>query len=98
MTVVSVSEARASLAEILQRVEAGEEVTITRHDKPVAVVLAPQHVRARRAAVAEIAARADELHRDLEAARHEPLPARGTLSRELGEQWLRELRTERDAG
>jgi len=31
---MTVSEARAALAEILDRVEAGEEVTITRHGRP----------------------------------------------------------------
>lgn len=60
---MTVSEARAALPEVLNRVESGEEVTITRHGRPVAVVIrcdivwgdprpqAPEHaapVRARR--------------------------------------------------
>jgi prevent-host-death family protein len=46
---MSVSEARASFPEVLDRVLAGEEVTLTRHGKPVAVVVRPDALRARRA-------------------------------------------------
>ena len=42
------SEARARLPEILDRVEAGEEITITRHGRPAAVLLRPDTVRVRR--------------------------------------------------
>ena len=46
---MTVSEARAALPEILDRVLAGEEVTITRHGEAVAVVVRPDSLRARRA-------------------------------------------------
>lgn len=46
---MSVSEARAALPELLDRVLAGEEVTITRHGRAVAVVVRPDTIRARRA-------------------------------------------------
>ena len=36
MTIVGSFEAKTKLAELLDRVEAGETVTITRHGKPVA--------------------------------------------------------------
>lgn len=49
MSQLSVSEARAQLPEVLDRVTAGEEITITRHGVPVAVLLRPDAVRARRA-------------------------------------------------
>ena len=49
MTRLTVSEARAILPEVLDRVAAGEEITITRHGSPVAVLLRPDAVRARRA-------------------------------------------------
>jgi prevent-host-death family protein len=49
MAKVSVSEARATLPELLDRVAAGEEVTITRHGKAVAVVVRPDTLRIRRA-------------------------------------------------
>jgi antitoxin (DNA-binding transcriptional repressor) of toxin-antitoxin stability system len=41
MAVMTVSEARAALPEVLNRVAAGEEVTITRHGQPIAVVVRP---------------------------------------------------------
>ena len=49
MSTMSVSEARAALPEILDRVLAGEEVTITRHGLAVAVVVRPDAIRVRRA-------------------------------------------------
>jgi prevent-host-death family protein len=49
MSFLSVSEARATLPAILTRVDAGEEVTITRHGRPVAVIVRPDALRVRRA-------------------------------------------------
>jgi len=46
---MTVTKARAALPQILQRVLAGEEVTITRHGEPVAVIVRPDTLRARRA-------------------------------------------------
>ena len=44
MAVITISEARAALPEVLTRVEAGEEITITRHGSPIAVVVRPDIV------------------------------------------------------
>lgn len=62
---MSVSEARAALPEILDRVLAGEEVTITRHGQAVAVVVHPDAIRVRRAdrALADAERLRDLLHR-----------------------------------
>jgi antitoxin (DNA-binding transcriptional repressor) of toxin-antitoxin stability system len=49
MASMSSSEARAALPEILDRVLAGEEITITRHGQPVAVVVRPDTITTRRA-------------------------------------------------
>jgi antitoxin (DNA-binding transcriptional repressor) of toxin-antitoxin stability system len=49
MTAMTVSEARAHLPQLLDRVAAGEEVSITRHGKQVAVVMRPDRLRVRRA-------------------------------------------------
>ena len=49
MSTMSVSEARAALPEVLDRVIAGEEVTITRHGREVAVLVRPDAIRVRRA-------------------------------------------------
>lgn len=50
-TRMTLSEARAALPQLLDRVGAGEEVTITRHRKPAAVLVRPDTLRARRADV-----------------------------------------------
>jgi prevent-host-death family protein len=48
-TSISITAARAQLPLILERVNAGEEVTLTRHGEPVAVVVRPDRLRTRRA-------------------------------------------------
>lgn len=54
---VSTYEAKAKLSDILRRVEAGDEVIITRHDKPIARIVAI------RADEDDIDARIDRLRR-----------------------------------
>jgi prevent-host-death family protein len=65
MPTISVSEARAALPELLDGVTAGEEVTITRHGRKVAVLVRPDALRVRRAdqAVAEAERLSDLLQR-----------------------------------
>lgn len=46
---MTISEARAALPQIVQRVSDGEEVIITRHGRTVAVVVGPDALRVRRA-------------------------------------------------
>jgi prevent-host-death family protein len=45
---LTVTEAQANLSEVLDRVERGEEITITRHGRAVAVVLQPDALPTRR--------------------------------------------------
>ncbi|MGD0560874.1 MAG: type II toxin-antitoxin system prevent-host-death family antitoxin [Streptosporangiaceae bacterium] len=47
MAVMTVSEARAALPEVLTRVAQGEEITITRYGSPIAVVVRPDIVWSR---------------------------------------------------
>ncbi|HVT68088.1 MAG TPA: type II toxin-antitoxin system prevent-host-death family antitoxin [Trebonia sp.] len=44
MAVMTVSEARAALPDVLDRAARGEEITITRHGRPIAVVVRPDIV------------------------------------------------------
>lgn len=44
MAVMTISEARAALPEVVTRVAEGEEITITRHGQPAAVVVRPDVV------------------------------------------------------
>jgi antitoxin (DNA-binding transcriptional repressor) of toxin-antitoxin stability system len=95
MTSISVSEARATLPEMLDRVLAGEEVTITRHGKPVAVMLRPDAVRARRADQAF--AEADRIGDLLREGRSTPLSDGPHLSRRRADELVAEVAADRAA-
>ncbi|HEY1917253.1 MAG TPA: type II toxin-antitoxin system prevent-host-death family antitoxin [Streptosporangiaceae bacterium] len=73
MAMMTISEARAALPEVLDRVAGGEEVTITRHGRPVAVVIRPDILWARRAGGA--LDDANRIHELLTGAAAAPLPA-----------------------
>ena len=90
---MTVSEARAALPEILDRVLAGDEVTLTRHGRPVAVVVRPDALRARRAD--EALAAAERLRDVLAHRRERRLEARPTLSEERAEALVADLRAAR---
>jgi antitoxin (DNA-binding transcriptional repressor) of toxin-antitoxin stability system len=72
MTTMTVSEARAALPEVLDRVAGGEEVTITRHGRPVAVVIRPDILWSRR--VGGALGDAERIHELLTEAAATPLP------------------------
>jgi prevent-host-death family protein len=94
MTTMSASEARAALPELLNRVEDGEEVTITRHGRPVAVLVRPDALRVRRAqTVLEDAARIHDLLAEAAAA---PLPEGSGLTEQRAEELIAEIRASRD--
>jgi len=92
-TTMTVSEARAALPEILGRVLAGEEVTITRHGQAVAVVVRPDSLRVRRAEDALAAARRI---RDLLAhGRATSLPAQPAISERRAAALVADVRAAR---
>jgi antitoxin (DNA-binding transcriptional repressor) of toxin-antitoxin stability system len=95
MTTMSASQARAALPDILDRVAAGEEVTITRHGEVVAIVLRPDAVRVRRADVA--LASAERLHGILDAARAKRLDEAPPLSRRRADELVADVRATRAA-
>jgi antitoxin (DNA-binding transcriptional repressor) of toxin-antitoxin stability system len=94
MAVMTVSEARAALPEILNRVAEGEEVTITRHGRAVAVIVRPDIMWSRSRAE-EVLAEADKLEDLLRAAGESPLPERG-LTEEYAEELIAAIRADRD--
>jgi prevent-host-death family protein len=95
VTSLPVSEARAALPELLTRVEEGEEVTITRHGRPIAVLVRPDALRSRRAQEAlEGAARVHEL---LAEAASTPLPEGAGLTTQRAEELIGEIRAGRDS-
>ncbi|WP_232547040.1 type II toxin-antitoxin system Phd/YefM family antitoxin [Propioniciclava soli] len=54
---VPISVARAQLAHLVEQVEAGDEVVLTRHGRPVAVMVHPSAIAVRRADAALAEAR-----------------------------------------
>jgi antitoxin (DNA-binding transcriptional repressor) of toxin-antitoxin stability system len=94
MAVMTVSQARAALPELLTRVETGEEVTITRHGRPVAVLVRPDVLRPRAKVVIEEAV---ALHEMLMAGAHEELSTDPGLTPERAEELVSEIRADRDS-
>lgn len=95
MTSINASEARAALPELLNRVEDGEEVTITRHGRPVAVLIRPDALRVRRADSA--LADAARIHDLLAEAGASPLPEGTGLTEQRAVELIAEIRASRDA-
>ncbi|MBI2168826.1 MAG: type II toxin-antitoxin system prevent-host-death family antitoxin [Actinobacteria bacterium] len=94
-TTMTVSEARAALPQVLERVLAGEEVTLTRHGKPVAVVVRPDRLRVRHAD--EALAAAERLRDRLDQGRSTSLRSRPTLTKERADALVTDIRAERAA-
>jgi antitoxin (DNA-binding transcriptional repressor) of toxin-antitoxin stability system len=92
---MTVSEARAALPDLLSRVEGGEEVTITRHGRPVAVLVRPDALRSRRARAALDGA--DAIHQLLAEAASGALPEDSGLTGARAEELIAEIRAGRDA-
>ena len=89
---MTVSEARAELPDVLNRVSRGEEITITRHGLPVAVVIHPDALRWRRAHATLADAR--RVHELLEGAAG-AAPSTG-LTAKRAEELVRAVRTGRE--
>ncbi len=90
---MTVSQARAALPEILERVRAGEEVTLTRHGVAVAVVVRPDVLRSRRAeGILQAAARIGEA---LDQARHTPISSRPSMTPERADELVADVRAGR---
>lgn len=83
-----------ALPEILDRVEAGEEVTITRHGKPAAVVVRPDALRTRQADAALAAAAF--VRKGLAQGRARPLSAGPTMTEARTEELIADVRSSRE--
>ncbi len=96
MPTVSASEARAALPHLLDQVAAGDEVTITRHGQPVAVLVRPDALRARRADTAIHGAA--KIREALAAGRATTLGSAGAVSKARAEELVADVRTGRGRG
>jgi prevent-host-death family protein len=92
---VSLSDAQATLPALLDRVAHGEEITITRHGVPVAVVIRPDALHVRRPASAFD--EADALRSTLERARHMTIDEAPILDPAAAEHYVAELRSDRQS-
>lgn len=89
---MSITEARARLPEVVDRVLAGEEITLTRHGASVAVVVRPDVLALRRASAASDLSLA--FHDRIEAARGQPLK-KAVLTSERAEELVGAVRLSR---
>jgi antitoxin (DNA-binding transcriptional repressor) of toxin-antitoxin stability system len=92
MSTMTASEARAALPSILDRVLAGEEVTITRHGQPVAVIVRPDVIRVRRSD--QVVADAERVRDLLTAARSRSLD-HPTVKPERADELVESVRASR---
>lgn len=93
MATMTASQARAALPEILDRVLAGEEVTITRHGEPVAIVVRPDAVRVRRAD--DALAQAERIRALLAEGRASHLDDVATLTTQRADELVADVRAAR---
>lgn len=93
MTTLTISEARAHLPAILDQVAAGEEITITRHGQPAAVVISPARLRSRRGEV--VLAEATRVRELLHDARDIDLSESGGISADRAERLVAAVRSAR---
>ncbi|MGH2772362.1 MAG: type II toxin-antitoxin system Phd/YefM family antitoxin [Actinomycetota bacterium] len=91
---INTSRARAELPELLDLVGTGEEVTITRHGRPVAVMIRPDLLRARRSGVASVAA--EQVREALKTGRKARLALSPGIKPERAEQLLAEVKAGRN--
>jgi antitoxin (DNA-binding transcriptional repressor) of toxin-antitoxin stability system len=89
------SEARAALPTVLDRVDKGEEIIITRHGRPVAVVVRPDALRSRRADQA--LRTADRTRAALEAGRQNALSPTTGVTAARADELVTAIRVDRDA-
>lgn len=94
MAMISASAARQTLPAQLDRVEAGEEVSITRHGRVVAVLVRPDVLAARRASKAW--AEADRIGALLERARLES-PTVQQIEAARADELIASIRADRTA-
>ena len=95
-TTLSISEARAALPDLVDRVTNGEEITLTRHGRPVAVVVRPDALRVRRGEGA--LASAADLRERLRAARRVARPVPKGVPRKRVDALVADLRAGRARG
>jgi prevent-host-death family protein len=96
MTTMTISQVRARIREVVERVQRGEDVTITQNGAEVAVVSKPKRKPHPNPAAEQLIREAETLAEEMRALRGQPLRLTGAITPEQADQWVRELRAERD--
>ncbi len=92
---MSVSDARSALPSLIERVLGGEEITLTRHGVPVAVLVQPEALRVRRAEAALAAA--STVRELLDTGRRTALGTKTKMSADRADELVRDLRSSRSS-
>jgi antitoxin (DNA-binding transcriptional repressor) of toxin-antitoxin stability system len=92
---MTVSEAPAALPEVLNRVAEGEEVTITRHGRAVAVIVRPDILWSRSRAEV-VLSEAAAMHALLESVADDDLNASAGISEQYAAELIASIRADRD--
>lgn len=95
MATRTITDARTELPALIDALESGEEIVITRHGRAVAVLIHPDALRSRRASASFEAAA--KLRAELDAAREAPLDLSNGPTIEQAEEWVAAIRADRDA-
>ena len=95
MTTIGVTELRAQLKGVLERVKQGEAFTITQNDEVVAALLHPSKLPPRLSTPSTLAA--DDLLTEMARLRQNPPPLESSLSPEYAEALVQEIRDARDS-
>lgn len=90
---VTVSQARSTLSDIIERVLVGEEVTLTRHGVAVAVIVRPDALKFRRADASLVVAA--EIHELIEQGRTVAMPSGAGITSKRAEALITEVRHSR---
>ena len=90
---MTITEARAQLPELADRVQTGEEVTVTRHGQPVMVIVHPGNLNRRRQS--SIWDEMDRMKKSLEEDRSQSLD-QGALTIERADELVGAIRADRD--
>lgn len=91
---MTISEARTTLPEVLDRVDKGEEITITRHGQPLAAIVRPDTLRSRRTERAFSAA--ERTRMALSIGGRSPLSLVQGITADRAEELVSSIRTDRD--
>lgn len=95
MSTINVSAARAELPRLIEAVERGEEIVLTRHGKPVAVLVSPDREGDRRSG--DLFVDAEEIAELFATGRGVSIPVEAGLSIERADELVAKIHADRSS-